>query len=385
MTGKHAICSPSGATGWMNCPAWASDPSGSAFAREGSAAHELAEQVIKELRPARDFIGNVINIEGQDFVVDEEMADHVQFYANVVLSLPGKLYVEQKLPLTFLTGEPDAEGTSDSVNVFETELFITDLKYGMGVRVEAEENEQLMIYALSALQKFDLKKKIKRVHLMVVQPRLKHVSEWSCDVDTLRVFGEKVTEAAIRKLSGCEDMFPGADTCQWCAKKAICPALHALAMDACADDFEAVPDTPAVRVAYKTDDELDVLFPKMKLISMWLQAVEKKLKLRLAEGADFKTVKLVAGKSPGREWTNEERAADLMAELGVDEEDIYATTLASPAKLEAALAKTNPEIWEQLQVLIEKVPGKPTLANFSDRRPALSGASDFEVTEGGDE
>ena len=44
-----------------------------------------------------------------------------------------------------------AWGTSDVIAVIGNELMVADYKHGMGVEVDAESNEQLMLYAGGAL------------------------------------------------------------------------------------------------------------------------------------------------------------------------------------------------------------------------------------------
>jgi len=48
--------------------------------------------------------------------------------------------VEQRLSIEAITKEPGAKGTSDAVILAGEELVIVDLKYGRGVKVDADEN-----------------------------------------------------------------------------------------------------------------------------------------------------------------------------------------------------------------------------------------------------
>ena len=77
----------------------------------------------------------------RDFVVDADMARHVQTYVDYVRDLVkntgGTLLVEQRLPIGDITGEDDAHGTSDAVILTDTEVIVVDLKFGRGERVDA--------------------------------------------------------------------------------------------------------------------------------------------------------------------------------------------------------------------------------------------------------
>ena len=87
----HARLSPSSAQRWINCPGSIREiekapPAPDSFAaREGTAAHELAEVCLKRNQNADEFIGAFFN----DFEVDEEMADAVQLYLDTVREYDG--------------------------------------------------------------------------------------------------------------------------------------------------------------------------------------------------------------------------------------------------------------------------------------------------------
>lgn len=155
----HARLSPSAAARWMNCPGSVAlsdgiKDSGSDFAAEGTAAHEMAERIL-EGATGTDLIG--MKAENGIMFTAEMLTDvlrYVDLVRDLVASTDGKLLVEQKLSIGHLTGEADAKGTSDCVILAGDELIVGDLKFGRGVQVDAEDNYQLMIYALAALEAF---------------------------------------------------------------------------------------------------------------------------------------------------------------------------------------------------------------------------------------
>mgnify|MGYP000993083344 CR=1 FL=1 len=69
----------------------------SEFAAEGTAAHTLAALALEQGNDAAAYLGRVIEADGRDFTVDEDMAGHVQTYIDAVRAAAqgGELLIEQ--------------------------------------------------------------------------------------------------------------------------------------------------------------------------------------------------------------------------------------------------------------------------------------------------
>lgn len=404
---KHAILSPSGASRWGRCPGSVAltkdieDDRGSEHAAEGTAAHELGEMCLTEGNDAVAYLGRIIEADGFTFEVDDEMAGQVQKYVDFVRGLGGELMVEQRLPITPITGEPDAFGTSDSV-VFlpDGEMCIVDLKYGRGVKVDAEENEQLAIYALAAIEEFGFAYDIKSVRLVIVQPRLDHISEWVLPMTatgndpSIRGFRTRIAkpcERAVELLNGAEttaaDFNPGEKQCRWCKAKATCPALRdevastvAVFTPATPEEFADMGTTdPSETQAFDNQTEasesawLSACMQKVDLIEGWCKAVRAEVERRLLVGQAVPGFKVVEGRRGAHQWTDPVQAEELLKSFRLKTEEMYDLKLISPTTADKlAKAKTiGPRQWPKLQELIAQAEGRPSVAPESDKRPAL--------------
>jgi len=370
----HAKLSASGAHRWLACPGSVKAEDGipdttSTFAQEGTAAHELGEISLVGGTDCSDMIGTRL-LENNAYSVTPEMADAVQVYVDVVRYLGGEQMYEERVD--FSEWVPDGFGTSDAIVLNQTKMSVIDLKYGKGHRVEAQDNAQGILYALGAYAAYGYLYDIQTVEIIIVQPRLDHISVWELSIEDLLKKGEWISQRAEMTQDEHAQRVPGEPQCQWCKAKANCGALQKFTHDVIATDFDNLdklsnPDT-------LTDEELRAALDAKKLVVSWLDAVETVVTQRLAVGEDFDGYKMVAGRS-SRNWNDELQAATVLeSALGVK---AWERKLTSPAKAEKLLAKSQLGLIESL---ISSKEGRPTLARESDPRPAVGAtAMDFDV------
>lgn len=386
----HAKLSPSGAHRWMACPGSvvleASFPDkGSVYADEGTAAHTLAAYCLQDGTEAKDYLGETIHVGERKFVVDPAMAGHVADYVKLVrdLSAGKQLLVERKVPIGHLTGETGATGTSDAVIIDAAagNLIVADLKYGMGVKVDAIGNHQLQMYALGAYEAYSLLADFQTVSMYIHMPRLNHVSEYHITVPELLEFAERVRDAARQvelalSLDGVDAMLnPGEKQCRFCKAKATCPALLA-------EVTEAVGGEPATAEEFAQfvpidttdgvgDNYLSLAMDKVGLVEDWCKAIRAEVERRLLRGDKVPGYKLVEGKQGNRQWVDADKAEAALKALKLKQDEIFERKLISPTAAEKVLKK-DPEKWDKLQGLISRNPGKPSVAPATDKRPELA-------------
>lgn len=401
MTDAHSKFSASSSHRWMTCPGSmvleSTQPnSSSSYADEGSAAHWVASEVLLGNLTLAGAVGQDwwLSEGGKPVRITQDMCDHVQTYIDTVKTYGGELLVEQRVHYHNWLGckKEEAFGTSDAVIMDGDLITIVDLKFGMGVRVFAEENPQLMLYALGALYEFEMLGDFKRARMVISQPRLGHHDEWECDVAELHAFAARAKTAVaevqsagkLEALALYSKLHVDEEACRFCKAKAVCPALAA-------EVREAVTPSPAVTpedfddlttTAIPHDDvRLGVAMSKVDLVEGWCKAVRAEVERRLLAGDEVPGFKLVEGKRGNRAWSDREAALEAMKSMRLKHEDIYSYSLNGPAPMEKLLKKENPRRWATLQALIVQPEGRPHVAPVSDGRPALSitpTADDFD-------
>lgn len=396
---QHARFSPSAAHRWLRCPGSLAlcetvPPRTSTYADEGTAAHDVANRIVLEdwggNEAFAELRGTTVRVGDTDWPVTDAMIHGGLAFRDLVLEAmgeDGRAFADQRVEFSPFIGAPDAFGTADAIVVAEGRLTLIDYKYGAGVLVNAEANEQLMLYALGAMHSFDFLGPFEQFDLIIHQPRAQNdnpVSRWSLSYDDLMAFADSTKAVVQGILSGDQTYNPGEKQCRFCDARFVCPALKDEVLDtitgATAEDFDDVDEAFVGTLANVDPEWLAGAMAKVGLIEDWCKAVRGEIERRLFAGADVPGYKLVEGRMGNRKWSNPDEVAKLLKSWRFKNSEMYEYDLISPTTAEKLL-KHSPARLQRINALVTRSPGKPSVAPATDKKPALSlgaTAADFD-------
>ena len=264
------------------------------------------------------------------------------------------LKIEQRLDITDYV--PDGFGTGDAVIIADGVMDIIDLKYGKGVEVFAEDNKQMMLYALGALKEFDFMYAIQTVRMTVYQPRLDNISVWEMSKEELMKWAEDELKPSAQKAFKGEGQTVTGEHCRFCKAKAVCRGQYET------NTKIATLEDPR----FIDDSQISEILSNADAVIKWISAVkEYALREAIDSGKQFPDYKLVEGKS-NRIYANQKTVADTLIENGYVEDNIYTKAILGITAMEKLLGKNM--FNELLSEHLIKPQGKPTLVPLSDKR-----------------
>lgn len=391
----HAELAPSAAHRWIRCPG--SVPmskgigdTGSSYAAEGTWAHKLAEVRLEGRETLTEGeIADLVGLTGETYDT-AAMDEPVRYYVDYVKSLGGDLFTEQRLSLTEITGEEGARGTADAVILRGSELVIADLKFGQGVKVDAVENPQLTIYAGAAVRTFApmMDEELAQIRLIIIQPRLDHVSEWTLTPAELEARLDAISKAAAeaRRELAAEDtaewhLCPGLPQCRFCPARGRCRELARFALTAA-----GLPEMKSAVPKLDTSMIGETL-GKLDLIQSWIDGMRQVAEEELLKGRQIPGWKLVAGRAGPRKWGDKVAADRVLAEKGVPDSLRFVRELISPTQAEKLVkaGQITEEQWQAVQGEITRSEPKPAVVPEDDPREPWTPltATDYPDESGG--
>lgn len=393
MPTQHAKLGPSAASRWMSCSGSVelidnlvqrgivAENESSVYADEGTAAHQVREDCLMFGMNPDDYLGDVIEVNGTEFIVDDDMVRFLQPGIDWIREHTEQVYVEVQVDLSpWLPGQ---FGTMDAGWLDGSTLYISDLKYGQGENVSPINNKQQMLYALGFWH-FLGRPVIEKVVINIDQPRAGGMKFWECDFQTLMGFADEVKEAYRRIVEEPPHFFPTEKGCRWCKARETradytgCTAYNdwmTSYFQAVFDDLDEnniqTPMTPARRYE---------IVKHAKMIERWLADLHASSLEAALNGNPDPGSKAVIGQRGNRYLTDAEKAEAVLVEALGDEaykpRQLITITEAEKLLKPGKKKPGNAEAWASLNSLIDQPPGKPVLVSDDDERPAITPIAD---------
>lgn len=362
--GKHAILSASSSERWLNCT-----PSirlgenfidkGSDYAAEGTDAHSLCEFKLKTSLgiPVKDPTNDLTYY---NQVMEDCANDYVAYIFELVETVKQTcsdpiVLIEQRVD--FSRWVEGGFGTADCIVIADGKLHIVDYKNGQGILVVADDNPQMKLYALGALEIFDGIYDIDTVAMTVYQPRLGNISTHTVYKESLYQWAEDVLKPAATLAYAGEGEFNCGKWCQFCKAKHECRARAEYNLELAKYDFKLPP--------LLTDEEVEEILSKVDDLVSWASAIKDYSLQSALSGKQWRGLKLVEGRS-NRKYSDETAVVEAVHAAGFDPYEHKVLGITAMQKL---LGKSRFD--QVLGSLIEKPQGKPTLVPESDKRPAI--------------
>ncbi|AQS52509.1 hypothetical protein BW727_100099 [Jeotgalibaca dankookensis] len=362
---KHALLSASSSQKWLNNPKIARleeiateeyrvDDS-NVYAEKGTIAHALAEAKLQSA------LGKQVSTPKSSYI-DEDMEmytdDYVQFVQERIYQFKHKPLVLIEQRLDFTEYAPEGFGTVDCVLVGDGTIQVIDFKYGKGY-VKTENNTQMMLYALGAIQMFDGIYDIQEIYMTIYQPRIGNIDTWVIDKEALLDWANgELKEKAQLAYEGKGDFEPG----PWLRLT----KLRAISKDR-AIQLLMLQKYELKKAHLLTDAEITEILPKLDDLIDWAKSLKEYAEQQAIDHQkQWPGFKLVEGRTT-RKYMDVALVEQRANEKGI--QDIHEVKLKALTKLEKQIG--NKKFNEIFGDLIMRSAGKIQLVPDSDGRPAI--------------
>ena len=401
MSEYHALLSPSGSAKWLTCrnsllASKGQPETGSkAAANLGSDKHELLEKCLTLAPNVNTYVGQVMgygNVVDANFIGDVSAV--MRTVAEVVDEYEGQffdveMFVEQKVGIGHITGEEGATGTADVIIIATrgdySELAVIDAKFGRHA-VDAENNSQLEIYALGAINDFS-DRNVQKVQMVIAQPANGgDTSRATVTRNDLLLQGQYIKAKAALVLSTyrsgtleLKNYSPNEKSCKWCPARALCPAVLGKVKDVMEHEFLIVENVQPAHLL--STEDLAKAFKTLDFIEAWAGSVRSRIEYELLNGTSIKGLKVVEGRKGNKAWRDQEAATQFFKHNGYPQSQYSKTSLLSPTAVEGACDIRKSDMKEFYE-LITRAPGKNVVCSTEDKRKEVSitqPSDDFDV------
>lgn len=305
-------------------------------ADEGTRLHEIIAEVLDGGRSDEEKIVGALEL------LNEVDPDQTMEY-------------DQEVTVSFGKYLPGAFGSTDLIGKRQRTAIVLDWKFGDGVIVTAEENEQLMYYCAAAMRTPETAwvfENTDEIELIIIQPPA--IRRWKTTSERIKKF-ERQLKKAVKVAQSPEAKLHAGDHCRWCAAKPICPVM-----------------TGAVDRALRTQIEgldkayISAYLKNAELLEQWIADLRALALQTMENGGSIPDFKLVQ-KRAIRKWVDEE-AAKLALLKNLPESEVIEMSLISPAVAEKKLKKLKLSLPEGC---VASISSGNTLASADDPRPEV--------------
>ena len=321
----------------------------SKYADQGTLLHNAMDAILSSR-------ADVLGMKYKDQILTNELYDEKIAPALAALDELGDIEYATETRVGFGDLLPGVFGSTDLVGRIGNKAVVLDWKFGSGVPVPAEENEQLLFYAAAAMRTESLKwafEGVTEIECIIVQPPF--TKRWTTTVERVKQFELELVQAVKAAMQDDAELSQG-DHCRWCAAKPICPQMTG-----------AVDRALKQQIINLDVDTLGQYLKNADLLEEWIKDLRALAFGLLEKNVAVPGYKLVQ-KQARRKWTDEQEARRVLMEMGLKESVVVETSIMSPAQAEKALKKRFSELPEGL---IKSESSGTTLAPVEDDRPAV--------------
>lgn len=380
---KHDPRGASNAKRWMNCHGFVQKfdveqppRSSNIWAAEGTVAHSVAADLLKQKlgleKYALNCVPGVSKREADGFTIEitDEMIEAVNVYLDLIDELtaqymlkPHQILIEQKVEIP-IQGFNPIFGTADLViNIPYVKLIVIDYKHGVGTVVPAENNEQLLYYALGAFLELpkNVQADVEIVSMAIVQPRAPGAAEtnngiewWTVGIETLLDFHEALNTAYVQSIAPDASLI-GGPWCKYCPVIKTCDENLKYISEQAGIDFAVLPlEYQSPSIANLKPDQIANILNHAGDIKNWLEALHTHAFGLAERGTEIPGWHLTS-KIGNRQYASKDTEESLVKEIGHLVDVYEERTLKSPKQLEDEIKRRKKQAKDSGLTEIERL------------------------------
>lgn len=326
----------------------------SKYADEGTLLHDAIAQVLdKNVKPE-----SLLGMAYQDQVLTQDLIDNKLHIAlNLLMEVDPNLEMEYAVETEVGFGDflPDVFGSCDLLGRIGDRAIVLDWKFGDGVAVGVEENEQLLFYAAAAMRTPSVSwvfEGATEIECVIIQPPM--IRRWVTTVERVKQFELQLLQAV--KASQKKDApIEAGEHCRWCSAKPVCPKMTGAVDRALHTQLENIDA-----------NKIGAYLGNCDLLEQWITDLRALAHQLLEADKPVPGWKLV-NKRATRQWANEAVVDDVLSKV-IPQDELYISKIISPAQAEKVLKKLGEKLPDDLVVAVSS---GSTLAREDDPRPAV--------------